>query len=248
MEHQECIGMVVQARMTSTRLPGKVLLEVRNKPLLQYQIERLQLVHQPHTIVVATTINPEDDAIVRLCDKLNIQSFRGDEHNVLDRFYCAAQLVEADTLVRITADCPLISPWLINRALKIFSEDPGLQYLSNLTERTYPRGFDMEIFTKEALSIAHRSATQAFEREHVTPFIYRHPELFRTKQITGDIDYSHHRWTVDTIDDFKLIKNLLTGLANKHPHYSLNDCIQLITNNPEWSDYNRHVEQKIYDK
>ena len=240
------VGIIIQARMTSTRLPGKVLLEVNNKSLLQYQIERLQLVRSPKTIVVATTTNKEDDEISTLCEHLGVQIFRGDEHNVLERFYFAARLIGATTLVRITADCPLISPWLINRALEEFFQNPSLDYLSNLTERTFPRGLDFEIFSEGSLKLAYQSAQEPAEREHVTPYIYKHPEIFNTGQFTGDTDHSEHRWTVDTIDDFNLIKNLLTGLGEKHPHYTLQDCLDLISENPGWSDYNRHVEQKTY--
>ena len=163
---------------------------------------------------------------------------------MLARFAGAAAQTGADAIVRITADCPLIDPGVIDEVVAAFrTGQPGLDYASNvLPRRTFPRGLDTEVFTREALGICERVATDASSREHVTPFIYRHPERFRLHGIEADADYSEHRWTVDTPEDFELIEKIYRALGDSE--FSWKDVLHLVAKNPGWSEINRHIAQK----
>lgn len=238
---------VVQARMTSTRLPGKVLKTVLGRPLLEYQIERLRRTQLSDGLVVATTNNEADLPIVELCRRLSIPVHRGSESDVLARYYGAAKQERAEVIVRITSDCPLIDPAVIDQAIKGYlRHTPTPDYLSNVVERTYPRGMDTEVFSLQALERAHLEAVDPTEREHVTPFIYRRPNRFRLASVHFDRNESHHRWTVDTPEDFELIERILTSLYPYKPDFNLRDCLELIEEHPDWSSLNAHVEQKTY--
>ncbi len=231
--------------MTSTRLPGKVLKSVLGKSLLEHQIERLRRAKQVDEIVIATTDLPTDDPIAKLCERLGVACFRGSENNVLSRYYGAALSYQPDAVVRVTSDCPLIDPVVVDQVIHFFKVNfPKYAYVSNIRERTYPRGMDTEVFTFQALSEAFQQATTAYEQEHVTPYITAHPE----KYPQGSIAYSHnesgHRWTVDTPEDFILIEKILTHLYPTHPCFSLEDALALLRSNPEWRLINAHIEQK----
>ena len=168
------VVIIVQARMTSTRLPGKVLKTVLGKPLLEYQIERLRRVKLADEIVIATTTNNADQPIIDLCDRLSIPYYRGSEDDVLARYHSAAIFHQADTVVRVTSDCPVIDPQVIDRVIYTYiDEHPKYDYVSNCLERTYPRGMDTEIFSFNALEQAFQQAITQPDREHVTPFIYQ---------------------------------------------------------------------------
>lgn len=234
--------ILVQARMTSTRLPGKVLKEVLGKPLLSYLIERLKCVGQADALVIATTINPLDEAIVHLCEKENVPYFRGSEEDVLSRYCEAAKLHKAGTVVRVTSDCPLIDPEVIDEVI-MFYRKQSVDYASNALTRTYPRGMDTEVFSFKALEEAAEEATLSSEREHVTPFIYQHPERFKLANLSYVTNQSHHRWTVDTKEDFQLISKLLEALYPTHPHFTLKDLLELIKKHPEWSSINQHTRK-----
>lgn len=238
--------IIVQARMTSTRLPRKVLLEVLGKPLLGYQIERLRRVALADDVVVATTDRVTDQPLVDFCRRHGVSFYRGSEADVLSRYYEAACGHEADTIVRVTSDCPLIDYRVIDRVIKAHREAPGVEYTSNTLKRTYPRGMDCEVFSFGALETAHREAREQPEREHVTPFLYRRPERFWLHSVTYHEDHSRHRWTVDTQEDFELIRCMLEALSDKMPDFSLEDCLELIACNPDWETINCHVEQKTY--
>ena len=194
--------------MGSTRLPGKVLREVLGKSLLEFQLERLKRAHESDDLVVATTLNPIDQPIVALCDQLGVASFRGDEEDVLDRYFRAAGEHGADAVVRVTADCPLLDPDVIDRVIKTYRDNRGeVDYVANILERTFPRGLDCEVFSREALERAEKHAL-ASEREHVTLYIYRRPggipvaqrvSLERRKSISLDGRYAG-RFRVDPAD------------------------------------------------
>ncbi|MBL1198520.1 MAG: acylneuraminate cytidylyltransferase [Nostoc sp. GBBB01] len=239
--------IIVQARMTSTRLPGKVLKKVLHKPLLEYQIERLKRVKLADEIVIATTKNTKDLPIVELCDRLLIPYFRGSEEDVLARYYHTAKEHRADVVVRVTSDCPLIDPQLIDKVIQFYIEDK-YDYVSNSLERSYPRGMDTEVFSFLALHQAFVEATAQPDREHVTPFIYMHPERYRLGNVVYSENQSLHRWTVDTADDFELIKRIIEALYPQIPKFSLEDCLDLLRQYPHWSLTNAHVEQKQYGK
>lgn len=230
-------AIVVQARMGSTRLPGKVLKDVAGRPMLSYQMERLRRVKRAERIVVATTDQPADDAVERFCQKEKIACVRGSEHDVLARYHLAIERFPADVVVRITADCPLIDPAIVDEAIAAYEPD----YVSNMLETTYPYGMAVEVFSAQALREAHREAKDPAEREHVTPFIYRHPERYRLRSLTMAPNLSHHRWTVDTPEDFELVSRLLKTLK---PHFTLQDVLAVLDEHPDWCAINAHVEQK----
>lgn len=240
-------AIIVQTRMTSNRLPGKVLKPVLEKPLLEYQIERLRRVKLADKIVIATTTNATDDPIVELCNAIGVTHFRGSEQDVLSRYYGAAQAIQADVVVRVTSDCPLIDPQIIDQVIQLYLDGDGnVDYASNSLQRSFPRGMDTEVFSFVALEQAHREATEPPQREHVTPFLYQHPERYRIVQLTSPQDLSRHRWTVDTPEDFKLICCMLEALYPQVPDFTLQDCLNLIDCHPDWPTINAHVEQKQY--
>ena len=230
-------AIVVQARMGSTRLPGKVLKDIAGRPMLSYQMERLRRVKRAERIVVATTDQPADDAVERFCQKEKIACVRGSEHDVLARYHLAIERFPADVVVRITADCPLIDPAIVDDAIAAYEPD----YVSNMLEITYPYGMAVEVFSAQALREAHREAKDPAEREHVTPFIWRRPQRYRLKSLTMTPNLSHHRWTVDTPEDFELVSRLLKTLK---PHFTLQDVLAILDEHPDWCAINAHVEQK----
>lgn len=231
--------------MTSTRLPGKVLKEVMGKPLLEYQIERLKRVKEADEIIVATTINREDEPIVELCRKLNIPFYRGSEEDVLSRYYEAAEIHKAEIVVRVTSDCPIIDPEVVEKVIKAYKENKDqYDYVSNTIERTYPRGMDTEVFSFQVLKEAHLNAKIPEEREHVTLYIYKRPEKFKIGSVKYIKNESHHRWTVDTEEDLRLIAEIIKELYPKNPHFTLEDCLELMRQKPELMEINRHIKQK----
>lgn len=238
------IVIIVQARMTSTRLPGKVLKEVLGKALLEYQIERLKRVQLADDIVIATTKKATDDPIVNLCNKLSVSFFRGSEEDVLARYYEAAIKYHADIIVRITSDCPLVDPDVVDNVIKTFIDNYRLDYVSNRLELSFPRGMDVEVFSIKALKEAFVEGVLPPDREHVTPFIYRHPERYEMVNVKNYEDQSRHRWTVDTEEDFQLIKNIIEAIYPSKCFFGLEDIIRLIDCNPEWFFINSHIKQK----
>ncbi len=239
------VAIFVQARMGSSRLAGKVLKKVLGRPLLSYQIERLRKVKNADQIVVLTTTRFEDDLINKLCLDENIACFRGSEHDVLNRYYEAAQLFKPSAIVRSTADCPLIDPKITEEVISLFlNNQPKCDYASNSLERTFPRGLDVEIISLNALTQAERMATQSFEREHVTAYIYKHPEQFILKNLALNPSQAKHRWTVDTPEDFELIKRIIETLYPKDPDFDMQSILNLLKNHPDWFQLNAHIEQK----
>lgn len=237
--------IVVQARMTSSRLPGKILREVLGKPLLEYQIERLKRVARAAAVVIATTVNAADEPVEKLGKRLAVPCFRGSENDVLSRYYFAAREHAADSVVRVTSDCPLIDPAVIDQVIALYQDNyPRYAYASNIGTRTYPRGMDTEVFSFAALAAAQAEATLAGDREHVTPFIRRDGERFPAVNLSYGRDASGYRWTVDTAEDFLLIKTILTTVYADKPSFTLEDCLDLLAANPEWSAINEHVRQK----
>jgi spore coat polysaccharide biosynthesis protein SpsF len=239
------VVIIIQARMNSTRLPGKVLKTVLGKPLLEYQIERLRRVKLADQMIIATTTNDCDQPIVDLCDRLVIPYYRGSEEDVLSRYYEAAIEFQADAIVRITSDCPLIDPQVIDQVIQRYVDAyPEYDYVSNCLDRTYPRGMDTEVLSFKSLDEAfHQSSIQG-DREHVTAFIYRQSDRYNLGQINYLKNHSEHRWTVDTLEDFQLIKIIIESLYPFKPKFSLQDCLDILSKNPKWSIINKYVEQK----
>lgn len=219
----------IQARMGSIRLPGKVLREVSGRPLLSYQIERLNRCIESDRSVILTTTEPKDDLIIDFCKKEKIDYFRGSELDVLSRYFHAAQARNVDLIVRITADCPLIDPTLVDETIHFFKKDPKhFDYVSNVLVRTWPRGLDVEVFNKKTLEITYFKAKKLYEREHVTPYIYHHPEEFHLGNVTSKKDLSQYNLSVDTLTDFELVKNILENLYSINPKFTTEDIIKYL--------------------
>lgn len=237
--------LIVQARMTSTRLPGKVLKPVLGKPLLSYQIERLRRVKLADELVIATTTNETDQPLIDLCASLNVPYYRGSEEDVLARYYGAALDIKADTVVRITSDCPVIDPEVIDKIIHYYNAHrPLYDYVSNTLDRSYPRGMDTEVFSANVLEEIYIEATAPSDREHVTPFIYKNPERYKLANVLHKSDESRHRWTVDTMEDYELIKKIIEALYHQNPNYTMDDILKQFKYNPDWFFINSHVEQK----
>ncbi len=237
--------IINQARMTSTRLPGKVMKEVLGKPLLEYQIERLKRANEADELVIATTINDTDQPIVELCKRLEVAYYRGSEEDVLSRYYEAATEFGADIVVRVTSDCPLIDPTVVDKVIKHYKDNRDkYDYVSNTLTRTYPRGLDTEVFSYKVLQEAFFYAKEQPEREHVTPYICWHPERFRLGNVFRHENQSQHRWTVDQREDFLLIENIIKALYPNNPQFDMTDVLILLRENSEWVKLNAGVEQK----
>lgn len=236
------IGIITQARTTSTRLPGKVLLEAGGRTILEHHIRRAEQSGIP--VIVATTTNPTDDAIVVEAERLGARVFRGSEHDVLSRFAGAVREFSLDTVVRITSDCPLIDGHLIRTGVDRFLEiGDGDAYVSNVIERTFPRGFDFEVFSAASLNEADQRAAQEADREHVTPYLHQN-RSGRTvfSHITRSPDASRYRVTLDTTDDLTALRTLIE--AFDAAHLDAEGIIDLLDAHPELVSINAHVEQK----
>ena len=210
------VTAIVQARMTSTRLPGKVLMEVMGRPLLSYQIERLRFSKIIDKIIVATTVNKEDDPIVKLCQKEGLDFYRGSEEDVLDRYYKTAKKYNAIHIMRLTADCPLIAPDICDSIAKLYFES-GVEYIR--TGETFAEGLDCETIGFKALIKAWLEAESKSDREHVTLYIRNHPELFKTMVNENETDDSRYRITVDEENDFFVVKAILENLYKGNDSY-----------------------------
>lgn len=238
---------IIQARFGSTRLPGKILKPLAGQPMLWHVWKRLTYANRIGKIIVATTTLPEDDIIEKFCTENKIPFLRGSANDVLSRYYEAAIKFKADPIVRITSDCPLIDPEIVDRMIEAFMKLNELRifdYLSNSIHRTFPRGLDVEIFSFRVLRKAYFQSAQGYEREHVTPFIYEHPKLFKVKNFPNQKDYSFHRWTVDTEEDFKLIEEIYNSLYQPGKIFLFQDILKLFEQRPELININQHVTQK----
>jgi spore coat polysaccharide biosynthesis protein SpsF len=235
---------ISQARMGSTRLPGKVMLPILGRPMLGWHLMRLRRSKQIDRLVVATTTDPLDEGIVEFCRGLGVACFRGSESDVLARYAGAAAAFDAATVVRVTSDCPLIDPQLVDEVIASFgAKRPEIDYVA-LEPQNFPRGLDTEVFSRRALIKADQDAVDPPEREHVTPYIYRHPEQFRCTRLPGAERLGQHRWCVDETADYQLICRLIEGLAPTMPDFGWRDCLALLAKHPDWSELNRTVQQK----
>jgi spore coat polysaccharide biosynthesis protein SpsF len=238
------IAIIIQARMGSTRLPGKVLKPVAGRPMFSYQIERLRRVKRTAQIIVATTTREADQPIVDFCAAEGVECTRGSENDVLSRYFEAASAFGADHIVRVTSDCPLLDPELVDLCLDTMLDAGPFDYVSNMIEPSWPYGMAVEVVTAAALAEANAEARDVAEREHVTPFIYWHPQRYRIKSVTMRPDLSWHRWTVDTPEDFELVSRVLQTLYLRNPRFTMHDVLALLEENPAWLAINRHIQQK----
>ena len=224
---------IIQARMGSSRLPNKALLDIEGKPVLWHVINRLSRSNSIDEIILATTISPADDAIENFAKENGVKYFRGSENDVLDRYYQCAKTNGADIIVRITADCPLIDPEVVDKVVDYFKGHIGeYDYVANVIPPTYPDGLDTEVFSFKTLEKAWNEARLTSEREHVTAYIYKNPKKFRLFNVTNDKDYSEFRWTVDTENDLAFVREIYKRFGGKEMFY-MEDIVSLLDKNPE---------------
>ena len=233
---------IIQARMGSTRLPGKVLMQICGRSMLDWVVTRTLHARMLDEVVVATTDSPADDAIVAECAQLGVPVFRGSEEDVLDRYHRAAEAYDAETVVRITSDCPLIDPEVVDLVVQAF-RDTAPDYAGNALERWFPRGLDCEAMSSAALMTAWRDARQPYERTHVTPYIYQHPELFRLASVRAPSNHGALRWTVDTVEDLEFVRAVYAGIQTTDA-ISYHDVLDLLQVQPKLAEINQGVRQK----
>lgn len=219
---------IVQARLSSSRLPNKMLVDLAGKPVLARTLERAQAIQGVDAVILATSISPEDQPLLDMAERLGVQGYAGSLEDVLDRIHSAAKQASAETVMRLTGDCPLLDPKLCHDVLLRFQKGDA-DYVSNVRPPTYPDGLDAEVFSFEALDTAWREATLRSDREHVTQYLWRHPDRFRLANVSGDEDFSTLRWTVDEPDDLDFMRRVYKSLSVHHSDgLSYLDTIEII--------------------
>jgi spore coat polysaccharide biosynthesis protein SpsF len=239
---------LLQARSSSSRLPGKVLKPILGEPMLARQIERVRRARKIDRLIVATSDSLADDPIEALCKKAGADCHRGSLDDVLDRMAKAARPHKPDWVVRLTGDCPIADPAVIDTAIEMaFKGD--YDYVTNAVEPTFPDGLDVEVVRASVLETTWREAVLASEREHVTAFVHQRPDRFKIGHLRHHTDLSHLRWTVDEPDDFELITRFYERLYPQNPAFTWGDVLELIGREPELADYNtRHIRNEGYAK
>lgn len=242
------VNAIIQARCGSTRFPNKVFALIDGKPLLWHVVNRLKYATKIDDIIVATTVSEKDDKIEEWCRENNVHCFRGSEENVLNRYYSASEAFPSDYVVRITADDPFKEPKVIDAVItKLIEED--YDHVTNNLPPSYPEGLDCEAFKKSALDRSENEAETAFEREHVTQYIYHHPEIFRIGNVSHDEDLSYLRWTIDKDVDFEMVKAVY---AHRNPANKgillMDEILDILKANPEIAKINSEVERSAMYK
>jgi spore coat polysaccharide biosynthesis protein SpsF len=235
------IKVIIQARLDSTRLHGKILKKVLGKPLLEHMIDRLQFSKYATDILIATTMKKIDDAIIDLAEKLHLSVYRGSENDVLDRYYKAAKTCNAQIIVRLTSDCPLIDPKVTDRVIKFYLDNADkFDFVSNICPPSFPDGLDVEVFPFHVLEKAWREATNSYEREHVTPYIWDNPSLFRVGNVRHEKELHYvERWTLDYEEDFCFIKEVYENLYREGEIFYMEDVLKLLSNKPYIKNINK---------
>lgn len=236
---------IVQARMGATRLPGKVLMEVCEKPLLEHLIDRLKLSKNLDNVIVATTNNYIDDPIANLCKQLNVDYFRGSENDVLKRVLECAKFYKTDVIIEITGDCPMIDWTVVDEVIELY-KNSNYDYISNILKRTYPRGLDVQVFSTKILEKVNSLTNHPIDREHVSIYIYNHPEVFSLYGIELDNKEAHpeYRWTLDTIEDYNFIKAVFERLYPSNPEFTYKDVYQLLEKEKDLCNINSQIQQR----
>jgi spore coat polysaccharide biosynthesis protein SpsF len=235
----------IEARMRSSRLPGKVLLPAAGKPMLELLIERLRRARRVEEIIVATTDNPADDPIEKLARRVGVGCFRGSEEDVLDRVLRAAQSAAADVIVEITGDCPLLDPEVVDCLVEVYLTH-NFDYVSNILKRTYPDGLDTQVFATAILAEAAGLTQVPADREHVSLYIYEHPERYRLHNVESGLakKYWDLRLTLDTPKDYQRIAAIYDELYPKNPAFTLDDVLRLLDRRPELRALNAKIQDQ----
>ena len=238
---------IIQARMASSRLPGKVLQDIGGEPMLVRVVERVRRASMVHAVGVATTTDPTDDPVADLCQARGYPLWRGSQFDVLDRYYRAAVQFGADVIVRVTADCPVIDPDVIDQTVKAFFE-AGVDFAANRLpppwKRTFPIGLDTEVVSLSALERAWKEAVEKHQREHVMPYFYDEEGRFRIRVIDTQPDYGSLRWTVDTPEDLELLRLIFARFDNR-ADFGWKDIVALFAREPELAQINARVRHKM---
>ncbi|MCY9665098.1 glycosyltransferase family protein [Paenibacillus alginolyticus] len=236
--------VIIQARMGSTRLPGKVLKKLIDKTVLAHVVERTEAFQNVQEIIIATTLASHDDLIIEEARRLGVNVYRGSESDVLSRYYETALRARAETVIRITSDCPLIDPETSSLVIKEYLGNSVCDYASNTLDRTFPRGLDTEVMSFASLEVAHREAREPHHREHVTPYIYTNRERFSCRSVINQDGYADYRWTLDTPEDWDLILKIYETLYQSGRIFSWQEAAALMQRNPEWMLINSNIQQK----
>lgn len=235
------IGIILQARCNSKRLPNKVIKNINHKSILQLIIERLKNI--PHTqLVIATTKGREDDGICKICLKNDVLFYRGKKNDVLSRYYEVSSIYKFKTIIRTNADCPFLDKGILKKMLSIFNKKK-YDYFSNILEPSFPSGLHIEIFNQKTLEIANREAISVSDREHVTPYIYRNKKKFFIGSFKNNKNLSFHRWTIDYLEDLKFVKKVYKEFNYKND-FKMNDVLKLLKKKPEITKLNYFIEKK----
>lgn len=232
------VTAIIQARMSSSRLPSKVLLPLVGKPVLEHVVERIRACKEISRVVVATSTDQTDNAIEQWCQSAAIDCYRGSLNDVLDRYYQAAKLYHADVVVRITADCPAVDPTIVDEVINGFFQG---QYDYYGLSGEFPDGLDCTVFAFTALERAWREAKLSSEREHVGPYMEKNPELFRTGGMKKFIGLSHHRWTLDEPRDYEFLQAVFARLYRENSHFLAEDVLSLLEHEPELLGINSDI-------
>jgi spore coat polysaccharide biosynthesis protein SpsF len=231
---------VLQARTSSSRLPQKIMKDILGKPMILRQIERLQRSKKMDKLVVATSIESSDDVLEALCKENKIACYRGSLDDVLDRIFQAAKVFQPETVVRLTGDCPLSDPQVIDDVIDYFQTTKA-DYVSNALEPTFPDGLDCEVFKYSVLEKTWENASKQSEREHVTPYIYNNRDQFAVKVYKNNVNLSELRWTVDEPKDYEFVQKIYQKLYNKNPAFGFGDILECLEENPELLSINSDI-------
>ncbi len=243
------VDVIIQARMGSTRLPGKVMMKICGKTVLEHVIERVLYAKNVDSVIIATTIKDKDDPIVKLIENYpdnRVSVFRGSEDDVLSRYYHAAKYALSDVIVRITSDCPLIDPVIVDKVIAMYFKG-NYDYVSNrFGKRTFPVGLDTEVFSFSVLEDMYNNAKDNYDREHVTPFCYKDENRlkYNVGKLDNEQDWSNNRWTLDEEEDFIFLKAVFEALYDDSKVFLSEDIIDFLAKNPEIKKINENVVQK----
>lgn len=245
MSRRPRVVCIVEARFNSTRLPGKVLMPILGEPMLARLVERLKLARTVDEVIVATTDTPADDAVAATAERMGAHAFRGSEEDVLDRVVGAAQSRDADVIVEVTGDCPLIDPGLIDKVVGDFLVG-GADFVSNILPHTTPRGTDVRVFRAADLAEINAKSTDPADHEHVSLHFWEHLDRYQCRNVEMDLPsaVAEVRLTVDTPEDLELVRAIYSGLYENNPSFNLVDVLDYLNANPHLLEINRHVGQK----
>jgi len=239
------ISAIIQARTSSTRLSNKIFLPLGDEPLIWHVVDRLKYSKLINHIVIATTNNPKDNIIEKWAARNHLDCFRGEENNVLSRFYNCARYFKSDIIVRITSDDPFKDPLLIDEAIKLLLNEK-LDFVYNNFPPTFPEGLDVEVFTYNTLKKSFQNCTLTYDKEHLTQFMYKNN--FKKENILNNENLSNLRWTIDTIDDYKMAKKIYENLYKKNNIFLMNDLLLLLEKHPYFKTINNNVLRSQFYK